>query len=79
MDVSTVIAANFTGSAGVPTVSYIAGSRTVTLTYAAALEDTDTIIAGIGIKDANGNAIAQTTFTRDAGAAGAGAYTRTGT
>lgn len=76
LDASTVVAANFTGTAGTPTVSYTAGSKTVTLTYADALVEDDTIIISDDVKDVAGNALVETTFTRGAGAAGAGTYTK---
>lgn len=76
LDATTVVAANFTGLAGTPTVSYTAGSKTVSLTYVDALVEDDTIIISDDVKDVAGNALVETTFTRGAGAAGAGTYTK---
>ncbi len=65
INVATAIAANFTGSAGTPTVGYTAGSTTLTLTYGTAISvgSGATIIVGTGVTDTAGNAVAETTFT----------------
>lgn len=74
---ATVVAANFdSGTAGVPTVAYTAGSTTVTLTYGAAVTAGQTVIIDAAVTDVAGNALAATTFTRNAGAAGAGIYSK---
>lgn len=76
LDATTVVQSSFTGTAGTPTVEYIAGSKTVKLTYGTALADGKTIIIGTAVKDAKGNAITETTFTRGAEAAGSGVYSK---
>ena len=64
LDPATVVAENFTGAAGTPTVSYVEGSTKVTLTYGTALSGAETIIVGAGVTDVNGNAMTAKTLTR---------------
>ena len=75
MDASTINASNITirptasGTALTATVSYNATTRTATLTPSAPLSQnvSYTVTVGTGVKDAQGNAIAQTTFAFTAG------------
>jgi hypothetical protein len=75
MDASTITSANITirptasGTALTSTVSYDPASRVATLTPSAPLSQnvSYTVTVGTGVKDAQGNAIAQTTFSFTAG------------
>jgi len=63
LDESTVIPANFTGTATPSAVSLSADGKTVTVTVGT-MSGTETIIVGAGVKDLAGNAITAKTLTR---------------